>query len=307
MAALSCCALVTCTPSRDSRAPAQQFADSVARFERAHETPFDSNLSKKTHPAGDVSPHDRQPIQLPDAVEPPSRWSYVLPLDHGIRSDPAGAGEFLAPRHHGRHQGIDLAAPVGTAVLAACAGRALSFTSPSSGLSVRLVCALGVKYSREPAFASILYAHLSWAAVGSDWVPVEVGDSLGQVGKTGNAGASWVEPHLHLEFIVASEARALAERHWGWDVATTPEADEFFEQLRTQCLEPAGLRPLSGAIRRGRRADPFLALYCLGTQKPNYSPFYPAHHGLRWSGYYEARSFDVDRMSAFSNPPGREE
>src|SRR5215204_6746166 len=90
------------------------------------------------------------------------------------------------PYAGGQHRGIDIAAPVGTAVAAAAAGEVrFAGTAGSSGLTVSVRTGDGFDSS---------YLHLSSLAVRAG-EPVSVGERLGAVGTTGQRSAT--EPHLH--------------------------------------------------------------------------------------------------------------
>lgn len=109
------------------------------------------------------------PLALPALQIDPWGWRY---------SDSRGAWRM--------HTGVDFAAPAGTPVLAALAGRVVLAESISGyGLTVVLDHGQGLQ---------TLYAHLQLAAVtvGSQ---VDQGAELGQVGMTGVATG----PHLHFE------------------------------------------------------------------------------------------------------------
>lgn len=86
------------------------------------------------------------------------------------------------------HQGIDIAAPLGTPVVAAFSGRVVSADSLNGyGLTVILEHSDGTQET--------LYAHMSEILVEvGDWV--EQGMAIGRVGSTGNSTG----PHLHFEF-----------------------------------------------------------------------------------------------------------
>ncbi|MGH7777238.1 MAG: M23 family metallopeptidase [Candidatus Dormibacterales bacterium] len=88
------------------------------------------------------------------------------------------------------HSGIDLAAPTGTPVYAATAGRTLVVRSVGGyGLHVMIW---------GPEGALVIYGHLSEVDVaGGRWVAA--GELIGRVGATGNATG----PHLHLEVRLA--------------------------------------------------------------------------------------------------------
>ncbi len=86
------------------------------------------------------------------------------------------------------HSGTDLAAPMGTPVLAAYAGQVvLADLLGGYGLAVAL--------EHNRGTAQTLYAHLSEIFVQSGEV-VKQGDVIGRVGSTGNSTG----PHLHFEF-----------------------------------------------------------------------------------------------------------
>ena len=86
------------------------------------------------------------------------------------------------------HSGTDLAAPLGTPVLAAYAGRvAIADFLGGYGLAVAL--------EHNKATQQTLYAHLSEIFVKpGEWV--KQGEAIGRVGSTGNSTG----PHLHFEF-----------------------------------------------------------------------------------------------------------
>jgi murein DD-endopeptidase MepM/ murein hydrolase activator NlpD len=233
--------------------------------------------------------------------ERPTPWAYVLPIDHGVRADKSGDGYFRAPRYHGEHNGIDLLAPIGTPVFAACAGRALASTSPSFGHSVQVICPVPTELwtgrGSEP-WASFFYAHLKDTALPQGkWVDVARGAPLGNVGKSGNAGGPEVQPHLHLELIVQKNQRAaMDERHNGADQSPSPATNVFAERIAHTCLDPLGFHPKSRLLTRARRVDPFVALTCLSGQKPDFekAPEPLGFASTEWSRFYTARRFNVN-------------
>ena len=100
---------------------------------------------------------------------------------------------FLAARDGGAraHEGIDILAPRGTAVLAADDGRVWTVRSNAlGGLTV---------YTVDPAERLVFYyAHLDRYQPGLvDGMPLLKGDTLGFVGTTGNAPPE--TPHLHFQ------------------------------------------------------------------------------------------------------------
>lgn len=227
-------------------------------------------------------------------------WTYVLGVDYGIRSDRGGKGSFLAPRSHGKHNGIDFLAPLGTPLIAACSGKAKSDRRGGYGNVVQVVCKLPDRLGgSEGLHASFFYAHLSKTDVPSHWTSVKAGAHIGVVGKTGNASGKKIKPHVHLEVIIReSEKAARAERHSGRAPDAKEAADRFFELLDEECLEPAKFETQAAGIRRDRRADPFVLLMCAAKPKPDLST--PHSNDLKaaqvkWSDQYTAKGFDVDR------------
>jgi murein DD-endopeptidase MepM/ murein hydrolase activator NlpD len=228
-------------------------------------------------------------------------WAYVLPVDHGVRADKSGDGYFRAPRFHGEHNGIDLLAPVGTPVFAACTGRAMAQTSPSFGHSVQVICPVPSELwsGRGPEpWVSFFYAHLKESLLPAGrWTEVSRGAPLGSVGKSGNAVEPEVQPHLHLELIVQRNQRlAMDERHLGADQSPTPATNIFAERIAETCLDPFGFRPKSRLLTRARRVDPFVALTCLSGQKPDFekAPDPLGFASTEWSRFYTARRFNVN-------------
>ncbi len=96
---------------------------------------------------------------------------------------------FGAPRDGGRrvHHGVDIFARRGTPVLAATAGTTYRVNDTNIGGKV-------VWVRDEERDARFYYAHLDSQYVGNG-VRVEVGDTIGFVGNTGNARTT--PPHLH--------------------------------------------------------------------------------------------------------------
>ncbi len=246
---------------------------------------------------GVAEPAAAEPVSAepPPPVAPPPFAGWVMAIDHGIRADKSGQGQFLAPRYHGKHNGVDLLAPIGTPVLAACAGQATRGVMGGYGKWVKLVCRLPSEW--VDGYVSVFYSHLSeqvdFGEAGRD---VKLGETLGRVGKTGNAAGASVMPHLHLELIVhATEKAARAETHSGRDQSNDVAADAFVERLDERCLNPLGLKARSG-MRRERRLDPYLVLGCLGAEKPAYQPAPGALRGASspWHDHYDANKTDAD-------------
>ena len=109
-----------------------------------------------------------------------------------VRHDLHGQGDFGAPRHGRRvHRGVDLIAPVGTPVRAAKGGWVVEAKNDRRGMGnyVMLWHGRGL---------STLYAHLTRIDVRLGQ-HVRQGQTLGTVGKTGNARARDIAAHLHFE------------------------------------------------------------------------------------------------------------
>lgn len=108
-----------------------------------------------------------------------------------IRNDVYGEGHFGARRKHGRwHAGLDIAAPIGTPVRATKNGWAVRwFDEGGYGVYVRIFHSDGL---------TSLYGHLEDANM--RWIRrVRQGDVIGWVGRSGNADADDLEPHVHFE------------------------------------------------------------------------------------------------------------
>lgn len=251
-------------------------------------------------PAIDLRKTTREPATPPWTPTDPT-WIYVLGTDLGIRADEGGNGGFLAPRSHGKHNGVDFLAPVGAPLLAACSGKAKSDKRGGYGTVVQLVCKLPDKLGGDQdLYASLFYAHLSKTSIPREWTTVKAGAKIGAVGKTGNAAGPKIKPHLHLEVIIqAGEEKALEEHHSGLDADAKDATDTFFAHLAEACLEPAKFKSTMGeGMRRERRVDPFVLLMCSAKPKPELEA--PEKADLReaqvkWSTRYSAAGFDVDR------------
>jgi murein DD-endopeptidase MepM/ murein hydrolase activator NlpD len=121
---------------------------------------------------------------------PPGRL--LLPVTGAIVTQPFGCTWLLleplnpqCPTGH-FHSGLDLAAPLGTDVRAAAAGRSKVLWNPSGfGLYVLIEHGGGLR---------TLYGHLSAASV-RDGEDVRAGQQIGRVGSSGLSTG----PHLHFE------------------------------------------------------------------------------------------------------------
>ncbi len=240
---------------------------------------------------------------VPEPPTPPwapvnPKWSWIFEVDHGIRIDEGGQGAFLAPRSHGKHNGVDFLAAKGEKLLAACPGKARSDKRGGYGNVVQVVCRLPDELGGDEGLhASFFYAHLDKTSIPKAWTAIGAGDRVGTVGKTGNASGPKIKPHLHLEVIIrGSEEDALGEKHSGVVAAAAPAVDRFFELLGESCLQPAKFTSQSG-VRRDRRVDPYTLLMCAAKPKPDLTT--PerkelASAQMKWSKVYAAKGFDVD-------------
>ncbi len=96
------------------------------------------------------------------------------------------------------HQGIDIKAPRGTAIVAVADGFVERIKEGGSG-GKQL-------YLRDGAGRLYYYAHLeSWSAAEFD--AVKAGDELGTVGDSGNAKGT--TPHLHFEVMLGKEKKSV--------------------------------------------------------------------------------------------------
>ena len=112
-----------------------------------------------------------------------ARAAWVGPVS-GVVSTPYRNG--TDPYGSGQHRGIDIAAPIGTPVVAAAAGDVrFAGTAGSSGLTISIRTGDGYDTS---------YLHLSSLAVHAG-AHVAAGDRIGAVGITGTRSAT--APHLH--------------------------------------------------------------------------------------------------------------
>lgn len=127
---------------------------------------------------------------------------FLNPLDSPdgkvqLRNDAGGEGRFAASRSGGRsHAGIDISAEMMMPVYPSKSGRVLrSFINGGYGEFVEII---------HPDLSVTRYAHLSERHVTSgEWVSAR--QSVGLVGKTGNASGDDIEPHLHFEIRVNNE------------------------------------------------------------------------------------------------------
>lgn len=124
------------------------------------------------------------------------------------------------------HSGTDLAAPLGTPVLAAYAGRvAIADFLGGYGLAVAL--------EHNKATQQTLYGHLSEIFVKpGEWV--KQGEAIGRVGSTGNSTG----PHLHFEF------RQLTPD--GWVAMDAGQQLEYAMAQLVKAMQVAAAKPSPG-------------------------------------------------------------
>ena len=120
---------------------------------------------------------------------------FICPIEYKsdiiVRNDYRGDGLFATSRSGRRiHKGLDLFAVVGTPVLAAKSGKVLSATS-NRGMGQYIII-------RHRDNVITIYGHLSEIFV-SKGDNLRQGQVIGRVGKTGNARARDMLPHLHFE------------------------------------------------------------------------------------------------------------
>lgn len=123
--------------------------------------------------------------------EPTWAWPVGGPSHYTLRQDAYGSGEFGSHRRGARaHNGIDLVAPVGMPIKAANSGL-VRYGRKHNGMGIYL------EVHHRHGFTT-LYGHLSRVLV-ADGQWVRRGQTLGLVGKSGNARARRIQPHLHFE------------------------------------------------------------------------------------------------------------
>ncbi|MFI1919336.1 peptidoglycan DD-metalloendopeptidase family protein [Nocardia sp. NPDC020380] len=140
---------------------------------------------------------DRTPVQqgcLPDMprTDPQTGTAVVMPLPAGTYTVSSGFG----PRDGEMHLGVDLAAPAGTAILAATAGTVVA-AGPAQGFGNWIV----IDTQIDGSLLSTVYGHMFDDGLTVDGVKtavgqrVKAGQRIGSVGSAGEASG----PHLHFE------------------------------------------------------------------------------------------------------------
>jgi len=131
----------------------------------------------------------------------------TIPVEGVARASLRDSFNECRGRH--RHEGLDIAAPLGTPVIAAGDGQVVKlFDSVPGGLTI---------YQFDPAQTfAYYYAHLDAYAPGlREGAKLARGDLLGYVGATGNAAGG--EPHLHFAIF-----RLGPDRQWWQGEAVNP-------------------------------------------------------------------------------------
>ncbi|MDD5729866.1 MAG: M23 family metallopeptidase [Candidatus Omnitrophica bacterium] len=135
------------------------------------------------------------PVYLTRSLSNLDKCFFLCPVEYEngmiVRNDSRGDGNFASRRNGGRmHNGIDLQAGIGSPVYACRSGRAGTFTQ-KNGMGNYIIL-------RHAGGISTLYGHLSSVEV-KDGSFVVQGQTIGKVGKTGNANHPDIAPHLHFE------------------------------------------------------------------------------------------------------------
>ena len=153
-------------------------------------------------PSSEVSPAASPAADTPVAQSSPTpeiqMSGLIIPVA-GVRADQL-LDTFSAARGEGRvHDAIDIAAPQGTPVLAAAAGKIIKlFQSKAGGTTI-------YQLSSDEKFI-YYYAHLDRYADGlQEGRIVTQGETIAYVGDTGNAGAG--NYHLHFSIATTSDPK----------------------------------------------------------------------------------------------------
>lgn len=118
--------------------------------------------------------------------------TFPLPKCMGIRSDSGGSGLWLARRAGGRykHTGVDWYAPVGTPLMSPWGGRVIqSSYSKKAGHTIKI--------KHDNGYETV-YMHLDKRQVKLG-AKLKAGQTIGTVGKSGNAKGKSIKPHVHFE------------------------------------------------------------------------------------------------------------
>ncbi|MGL5910643.1 MAG: M23 family metallopeptidase [Phycicoccus sp.] len=163
---------------------------------------FVAELSGAAPPGPSTSSCD-VPGVTSDWTQPIAKGDYAVTSEFGPRPSPGGVGST-------NHQGIDFAAPIGTPVVAAAAGKVTAVRSEaqSGGFGNLLIIDHG-------SSIETYYAHLDSTSV-QVGQQVKVGERIGACGNTGNSTG----PHLH--FQVNRGGTPINPRPWLTDHGAAP-------------------------------------------------------------------------------------
>jgi murein DD-endopeptidase MepM/ murein hydrolase activator NlpD len=142
----------------------------------------DARLQRRLH----IKPRYRAAAFAPRSVG--ARFLREFP----VRGTYTYADDFGAPRHQGRHEGIDVIAPRATPVVAAASGEIERLSRKETGLGGIWI------WLRDAEGNTHYYAHLESIAAGlKAGTAVKAGQVIGGIGNTGDARSTL--PHLHFE------------------------------------------------------------------------------------------------------------
>ena len=168
--------------------------------------------------------------------------------------------------------------PVGTSLYAPCDGTGEVGYDSGYGNYVVVVCPMPAEISEgESINVTMLYGHLSEVEI-YNWQKVYRGDRIGYSGRSGNATAAGINPHVHFETILEGPVG---------------DVDVFLEKLQRHCTSPTGLLANNG-FSLGNNIDPFVVLSCFSNDKPALQRPWLQDAFVRWSADYAARTFDVN-------------
>ncbi|MFA5090566.1 MAG: M23 family metallopeptidase [Candidatus Omnitrophota bacterium] len=134
-------------------------------------------------------------VYIPVKIYSLDKNYFLCPVEyHGnllVRCDSRGNGFFASPRKGRRlHNGVDLLAEVGAPVFSPRSGRVIK-AAQNKGMGKYII----IRHSDNMV---TIYGHLSQIYVSRNKF-VRQGELIARVGKTGNAKAPSIQPHLHFE------------------------------------------------------------------------------------------------------------
>ncbi len=110
------------------------------------------------------------------------------PYSSGFYTHPIPRGSVKSQGFHGPYEAQDLAAPIGTKIVASSGGRVIAAKLGYNGGYGNMVII-------DDGVANVLYAHMSELSVSTGEV-LDQGEQVGLVGSTGRSTG----PHLHIEY-----------------------------------------------------------------------------------------------------------